>query len=833
MADIQPYTGRATPPAKASTSARETRQASVVTARVTRSRSRSASVEPRPHPSTVRAKDDDSLKTKPKTRRSARQEAAMALAPVLEDTEIEPINDMINVAEEAVGDEAISEHRASLWRQSSPSVATTQAERIAMDPVQMMKALNVVEEHADALLEAVIPKSTTYEDIDHQVDLLADEHSDMRQLVQDRVGKLTAAQEDGRFGTQVYTNPDLVLQVLLSTWDETEILDPTCRPHAIIYKANLANLVAKWTCADRNDRGALDSFLAEDAVFPDAFVSEFTRDNDEATAGSSKLLKETFNLALGLRIQVAIMHLYRVLPKTYEEASTEILKLFRLPDEAEISSDMSGIELYTRTWNIFPMSQEEIITHIIKWIEKLRLPFRKVDEGVANPEEVLQAIENELRWDNFLGDALLWADKRVRELDTELQSQGGSSAVIAALERQRNALDPNAKALEDVNADGRDVTQTSLLHSTSAQSKKGYTPDGIAALKARRKQRQSASTQQAVASSLSVQPHPSTALQTTTGPPEDADYHDIELVANVAETAPESPTRTQLRNIVAKDRENQPGAAKKSLLDPQADGRRIEWTEDSQALPGSPQFRRPRNLLPAAQQTQTRSPSKRTWEAANAEEDPSEDEGFQYDHRQPVTKRARLLASTRRPAARVTTTPPPAEISPRRSTAQGSPLPSHSSYPSSARRNPGQLIEPLPIPFVADGEEPPPLTAAQSYQLANHAAKINARTRVVDIKPARQRKPWSAEEIETLISLIGEVGCSWTLIKSYDTEGILSERSQGDLKDKARNMKVDYLCGHQQLPKNFELVQLDQKNIRRVEACNVSYTQERLRRVRE
>jgi hypothetical protein len=64
-----------------------------------------------------------------------------------------------------------------------------------------------------------------------------------------------------------------------------------------------------------------------------------------------------------------------------------------------------------------------------------------------------------------------------------------------------------------------------------------------------------------------------------------------------------------------------------------------------------------------------------------------------------------------------------------------------------------------------------------------------------DTRPAQTRTRWSEKEIETLQQLIEENGISWSLIKRIDGEndGILASRDQVGLKDKARNMKFDFL----------------------------------------
>ena len=55
------------------------------------------------------------------------------------------------------------------------------------------------------------------------------------------------------------------------------------------------------------------------------------------------------------------------------------------------------------------------------------------------------------------------------------------------------------------------------------------------------------------------------------------------------------------------------------------------------------------------------------------------------------------------------------------------------------------------------------------------------------------RRAWSARETRYLINEIEAVGCKWSTIKDRDVAGILAHRDQVGLKDKARNLKIEYL----------------------------------------
>ena len=80
--------------------------------------------------------------------------------------------------------------------------------------------------------------------------------------------------------------------------------------------------------------------------------------------------------------------------------------------------------------------------------------------------------------------------------------------------------------------------------------------------------------------------------------------------------------------------------------------------------------------------------------------------------------------------------------------------------------------------------------APPGYKEVNAGAK---RITAKQSKKVQSRKAWTERETGTLINLIEEYGTSWTLLKESDTDGVLKRRDQVALKDKARNMKLDFL----------------------------------------
>jgi hypothetical protein len=158
-------------------------------------------------------------------------------------------------------------------------------------------------------------------------------------------------------------------------------------------------------------------------------------------------------------------------------------------------------------------------------------------------------------------------------------------------------------------------------------------------------------------------------------------------------------------------------------------------------------------------------------------EDPSDDEGFQEDHRtlparrprsQPrpsvVPQRAPVLAESTQPERRRRTSEPDTPN-------------------KRQRQNPGQLV----VPYQATADED-----VNSYRIAS---TLTRQTQLSNYKPQRGRKPWTDDQVGSLLRLIRDHGISFAHLKRIDEakDNALEDRTPEDIRFKAREMKVKYL----------------------------------------
>ena len=196
-------------------------------------------------------------------------------------------------------------------------------------------------------------------------------------------------------------------------------------------------------------------------------------------------------------------------------------------------------------------------------------------------------------------------------------------------------------------------------------------------------------------------------------------------------------------NIVETQTNLQPPSGQRRLIDRQENATRVAW--ESQDT-GSNQNASPADL----------------------------DEGDDFQQQQPpvnATSRRSLKSSNKRTATEPARSQGPSPKRVRIQTANGARAQSIAQDRQSSR---------------------PPASQVEEYLAANAAAKER---KAWQVKPPQVRKGWTEEETERLLELIEEHGTSWALLKNEDfaAGNILQSRDQVALKDKARNMKLDYL----------------------------------------
>lgn len=113
---------------------------------------------------------------------------------------------------------------------------------------------------------------------------------------------------------------------------------------------------------------------------------------------------------------------------------------------------------------------------------------------------------------------------------------------------------------------------------------------------------------------------------------------------------------------------------------------------------------------------------------------------------------------------------------------------------SATRTQPKQAVT-AAVQSVGTRSERP--RASQSREVVRSASSEETQPALLKAPLAqpRTKRPWSEKESAHLLKMMEQYGCSWARLKSIDQqdENIFEFRNQDALKDRARNMKIDFL----------------------------------------
>lgn len=192
-------------------------------------------------------------------------------------------------------------------------------------------------------------------------------------------------------------------------------------------------------------------------------------------------------------------------------------------------------------------------------------------------------------------------------------------------------------------------------------------------------------------------------------------------------------------------------APKMSIMDAQPNAQRVTFDSQFQDMPESSRG--------------TKRSFGETMDAEGDDIEPSQDQGFQHDNRtfDVATRRQQKPPQRRTKKARI------------------------------AQTQATQVAnEDFPPPEPGTQDNSVPGSTFEGYrQIKERAQEFQAS----QPKKVQVRKAWTDEETGLLLDLIEEHGTSWRLLKQIDLENnyLLKDRDQVALKDKARNMKLDFL----------------------------------------
>ncbi|KAI8722188.1 hypothetical protein NCS52_00362000 [Fusarium sp. LHS14.1] len=113
----------------------------------------------------------------------------------------------------------------------------------------------------------------------------------------------------------------------------------------------------------------------------------------------------------------------------------------------------------------------------------------------------------------------------------------------------------------------------------------------------------------------------------------------------------------------------------------------------------------------------------------------------------------------------------------------------------------------------------PPQSSLPDLRAVNEKrAELALQNRFNSSQGPQKRIPWTDHDTNLLIDLIAECHCRWSLIEKRGDGRWEKERNQQACRDKARNLKVQFLLTDQNLPPLFDDVMLGPKEVMKIQS---------------
>ena len=508
------------------------------------------------------------------------------------------------------------------------------------------------------------------------------------------------------------------------------------RPDSVLYKANLVELAKFFMTRDGHHTDTLPFLQGLDEIFPTPFLASFVPSSvakKNLEPGESTLTQATFDIALDIRTLM----------------TTSIIRQNPNDDNPEEILNGTFVEDgQPKGWSILfgedgpgGLSGKLGLAHQDKQ-DKIR--------GILHdPNSGLDELENVVDYQSLRYKIMAWIRSRKAELDEQIQHRGGANAIS-------DDWDDEIKAARILNSD--------LPY-----------PDFVSGGKEARK-----SLKRMQATNETEQRSSKRTSRPTVG--------DKSKKASVSKNSP----RPQGRVTHADQRVQ--AAQARALTEPQGNLERPKRFTDAQA--------NARRVSPigfsqddihgqdsSLEQRMLRAPVN-----ASNEDNVSQDHGFQNHERTEADVQANRQQANAMSRKRSQPTKRKAPADSERAGERVGEEPGSESY----RENATQDTTMQPASEGTQIPSRPAVLPDSGYGDVNRNAK-SVRVQVKDINnfQPQYRTPWTQNETDALVSAIGRLGPRYSKIQKDDSEAdgfhLLIHRNQVSLKDKARNMKFDYL----------------------------------------
>ncbi|KAH7139342.1 hypothetical protein B0J11DRAFT_423907 [Dendryphion nanum] len=598
----------------------------------------------------------------------------------------------------------------------------------------------------------------------------------------------------------------------------------------IVYLANLVVFAKSMIGSDRNEPeiwGALREL--DGSLFPQLFLPSLSEGAEPSPAGESSLLVPTFELALELRVQLAMQVLEEASERDNFNPEETLMELFtnsKSPDNRPI----------VRGWMIPGIGgkDEDLPTHlhsrVLAQMEDIRQHFPTDTHSLERGHLVdFESLDLAFPWRSLILQLLDWVRSRHAEIQTAIESLGGIKVISARLrtEMEQPNTEPSKKRKSRVSF--RENRRRSS-HKFDPHAKR------IDAAVSLLKEKQADTMPPQAVAPRSVPPLIAGQSIRTVIPTQKQSGPARDEVSTVRVGSPKKPTHRPVQQVV-----------KNITPDEFVDNQMYQSPEDDTEPPSSfppsskadfirefrekkrtdkeNHHRRPVDLQKNVRMIEHgKEPVGNEYDSASAQRDPShtakdkqqaeplarkrrlpfleedsedEDDAFETVERSTIAQERRQKAPVAKKSRTGPTSSAPTSHQPRpRSVSKEFAHAELEESPSD--RDAPEMTE----------DQPPPSTIADFKKLA----RINSSAQAIQRKErGRGRVAWSDEEEQELVKYMGLFPQQYAVILKEDLHGpyarqLLQGRTQVNLKDKARHLAMVFIKSGTGVKKGFEHV---------------------------
>ncbi|KAI4921768.1 hypothetical protein J4E90_000195 [Alternaria incomplexa] len=201
----------------------------------------------------------------------------------------------------------------------------------------------------------------------------------------------------------------------------------------ILYLTNLLVLAKQIMHSDRDDKSMWDVLRQLDISFPTQFMQSLDPDAQQSAAGESALYDQTFELALELRTQLAILVLQKSTDNPSFDPTETMEEVFFRSDSSQSVEAGSPI----RGWSTAALGgdesalPEEFEDQIVTRVDQIRASF--FWDGQDSQAVDLQRLRSDFPWEATVLRLLDWVRLRHKELKTAIDNLGGPNTIMRNL----------------------------------------------------------------------------------------------------------------------------------------------------------------------------------------------------------------------------------------------------------------------------------------------------------------------------------------------------------------------------------------------------------------